>query len=151
MRRPAAALVVALLCLGALAVPSRAAVVEKGSYRVRVLPDPTEPAHFYGRCGSIDGIVLNTEVGQDFHRLRVSRPGRLTVAVAPQANVFAGDVGLHWLVKLYDARLRPIATSTGPSWRQQASVRLARAQDLVVVVCNRWGHPDATVSWDLRR
>jgi hypothetical protein len=151
MRHPAAALVLAAVTLGLLAAPSGAATVASGSYAVHVLPDPTEPAGLYGRCGTIDGAVLGQRIGQDYRRLRMPAAGTLTVGTVPRANVFAGDLGTNWLVKLYDARLRPLATSTGPAWRHRATVRLARAQDVVVVVCNRWGHPDARVYWDLTR
>lgn len=150
MRRYPAA-VVALLPLVVLALPAQAGPASgSGSYRVHVLPDPSQDVSPYGRCGAADAVVVGTEIGEDARRYRVPARGTLRAEVVPMANVFAGDIGLDWSVRFYDARFRELARSAGPAWRSVVSRSFAGAQDIWIVVCNRRGHPDATVSYAFR-
>jgi hypothetical protein len=148
MRRPPALVSVGLTALSVLALPAHAGSVSgSGSYDVHVLPDPSHDVSPYGRCGIANGAVLGNGIGEDARRYRVPARGTLRVGVVPQLNVFAGDIGLNWSVRLYDTQFRELARSSGPAWRSEVSRSFAGPRDIVIAVCNRRGHPDATVSY----
>jgi hypothetical protein len=144
--RPAV-LLLALLPAVVLAVPSEAA--SQHAYSVHVLPDPTGDVSPYGRCGALEGYVAGQETGYDARQIRVPAGSTLRASLVAQANVFAGDLGLDWSLRVYDARWRELARSSGPPWRTTVMRSFATAQTVWLLACNRRGHPDARVTYTL--
>jgi hypothetical protein len=144
---PAALLSACLGAVGLLGLPAAAAPAAETTYRVHVLPDPTQGHSPYGACGAAEGYVVGADVGDNVSRFSVRRGETLAVELAPDLNVFAGDVGLQWSLRLLDARSRELARSAaGPAWRHPTVARkFASAQQVWVVACNSNGFPDATV------
>ena len=145
--RPAA-LLLALLPVVGLVGPSSAAT-EQHSYSVHVLPDPTSGLTPYGHCGALEGYVAGQETGYDARRLRVPAGSTLRASLVAQANVFAGDIGLNWSLRVYDATWRELARSSGPAWRTTVTRSFTKAQTVWLLACNRRGHPDARVTYTL--
>jgi hypothetical protein len=152
MRLPAALAAASLSALTLLAVPSDAETSSSGwqSYRVHVLPDPTQHVSPYDSCGVIDAAVVGHEIGRTARSLRVRAGKTLTAYLTPELNVFAGDVGLNWSLRLYDASWHELARSSGPAWRTSIARRVPRTQAVWLVACNANGVPGATVSYALR-
>jgi hypothetical protein len=143
MRRyPAALLALAALTVLAPGTSARSG----GTYAVHVLPDPTADVSPYGGCGLADAYVAGSDVGGSGRVLKVRRGSTLTATLVAQANVFAGDVGLDWSLRVFDRDGHELARSSGPAWRTEVKVRRVPSQ-VVLRACNRRGHPDATVSW----
>ena len=144
MRVPAA---LVLSAVAVLAVPAAASPAQT-SYRVHVLPDPTQGHTPYGLCGAGEASVLGTAIGADMRSFTV-RPGEtLKAELQPDLNVFAGDVGLQWSLRLLDAGFNELTrSSSGPAWRAPTvSRRFGTAQRVLLVACNSNGFPDATVT-----
>ena len=132
-------------------MPASAADEAEGKYRVRVLPNPAVGLGPYGGCGVIDPWVVVTDVGGHGHAVKVGAGKTLTVRLSPDANAFAGNVGLNWLVRLRAGKGNEVvAQSSGPAWRTEVSYRSTTAQEVQVWACNRNGHPEATVSYSVR-
>ncbi|HUR15225.1 MAG TPA: hypothetical protein VM097_12120 [Mycobacteriales bacterium] len=148
MRRTLVPLVL-MTCL--VAVPAQASPTgTSGSYDVHVLPDPTTDVSPDGQCGAANAFVLGSEIGQDSRAFLVRKGATLRAEVVPVLNVFAGDVGLDWSLRVYDVQWRELARSSGPPWgATSVSHRASRAQRVWLVACNRRGHPDATITYSL--
>jgi hypothetical protein len=143
----------AALCLGAALLAATATPSSAGTswetYQVHALPDPTQDSSPYGLCGAADAYVAGQDIGYDARRLRVPA-GTLNASIVPELNVFAGDVGLSWTLRVYDRSMHEVARSSGPAWRTTVSHRFAKAQQVWLVACNSHGHPDAYVSYRTR-
>jgi hypothetical protein len=149
MRRCVALLALAVAVATPVAPQAAAEGGAGGSYRVRVLPDPTVDASPYGACGVIDGSVLATDIGRSTRVIRVPAGRTLAVKLVPDAQVFAGDEGMLWRLRLVVAN-REVARSGGPAWRTEVSYRVPVTRDVRVLACNRSGFPDATISYTIR-
>lgn len=152
MRRYPAGLAAASLCaLSLLAAPVAAhGSTTSGSYRVHVLPDPTQGHSPYGICGAAEAMVLGIDIGDNARRVSVPAGRTLKVQLVPDLNAFAGDVGLQWSVRILDSHLTELARSAGPAWRTEVSHLFSSGQQAWIVACNRNGFPEATVSYSLR-
>jgi hypothetical protein len=131
--------------------PGASAATSRGSYDVHVLPDPTRDVSPYGPCGAADAWVVAAEVGRDARAFRLPARSTLTAELVPELNVFAGDVGLDWTLLVVDRAGNELGRSHGPAWQTRVTARTSTARDVLLVACNGRGHPDATISWSVRR
>jgi len=150
MRIPAALALASVGVVALLVLPAQAGPTgTSGSYAVHVLPDPTGDVSPYGPCGLADSYVAGNDVGSTTRTFVVPAGRTLSAEIVPMLNVFAGDVGLNWSLRVNDATGHELTRSAGPAWRTQVSYRVARTQQLRLVACNLRGHPDATVTYSL--
>ncbi len=135
------------LTAAALALPASAADESGGSYRVRVMPDPTIDRSPFGGCG-VNGWV-GVDVGEFAKTITVPAGRTLSVQLTPDAQVFAGDEGMVWRLRLAVAG-RQVARSSGAAWRTEVQYRASKSESVRVSACNRTGFPDATVTYAIR-
>ena len=144
-----AVLLIPLLTAIAVGVPASAAGGSGGSYRVRVLPDPTVDASPYGGCGVANAWVVATEVGESAKPIKVPAGKTLAVQLTPDVQVFAGDEGMVWRLRLRVGG-HEVARSSGPAWRTEVQYRARKTEEVWLLACNRTAYPDATVSYKVR-
>jgi hypothetical protein len=135
----------------ALAAPAGASGGPAGSYDVTVLPDPSQQVSPYGGCRPSSGAyAAGQELGVDARQISLPGRGTLRAELVEQADVFAGDVGLRWSLRVFDTAGRELARSGGPAWRTDVTMRTAQARRVWLVACNTNGHPQARVSYAFR-
>jgi hypothetical protein len=137
------------LTAAALALPASAGTGSGGSYRVRVVPDPTVDNSPFSGCGVANAWVVATDVGESAAPITVPAGKTLSVELTPDAQVFAGDEGMVWRLRLEVAG-REVARSSGPAWRTEVHHRANKSERVWVLACNRTGYPDATVTYAIR-
>lgn len=119
-----------LAVLVCLASPAGARPSGERSYRIHVLPDPSGDVPTYGHCGALDAYAAGYHVGGHTIALRVPAGSTLRASLVAQANVFAGDVGLGWSLRIHDTQWRELGRSRGPAWRTTVTRSFATAQQV---------------------
>ena len=144
VRRIAAVAAVGILAAGAYA-PATAAPKKKPitkTYDLQLLPVPDPPSGSSCLRDELEGISIHTET------IKPTGPGMLSIKVTK----FAGD----WDITLTDKDGEEMATGTGTTTGGGApatdgtdtlELKIKKAQELRISVCNFAGSPSATASF----
>jgi hypothetical protein len=147
MRRALAPL--ALVALAVLAVPSSAkGVTERGSYQLRLKPNPvfyaTDPVE--GRCSpGASPYVVGVPDSDSSRTFRFSRSGTLRATLLPELATF--PVGPEWDLVVRESGRGVVATSTTHVGEYELTYPVRANRPFWLVACNKTGWPNATVSW----